>query len=110
MRDNPSSSRKRHDERFGSGLIGLGKGVWHMTTLTSSKSAVGLVLVVSSIIACGDSGDTGGTGSGGSSASGGGANGPGTNFCLVGTKGCVCVSGNCASGLVCTNKTCCDGT
>src|SRR5262245_54570121 len=82
---------------------------------TSSKSAVGLVVVACSIIGCSDSGDTGAsanaTGTGGSSTatgSGGGGSGPGTGFCLVGTKGCVCANGLCASGLVCKNEMCCD--
>ena len=93
-----------------------------MYTWTSSKSALGLALVACSIIACGDSGDTSGTGTGASASatgSGGGAGatggggsgaGPGTGFCLVGTKGCVCVDGMCAGGLVCKNDTCCDET
>src|SRR5262244_3427283 len=114
------SRRVGYHKRFGSGLITPSeRGIWHMYRWTSSKGAVGFVLAACSIVACGDSGDTGATGSGGSanatgsggnaSGSGGGGNGPGTGFCLVGTKGCVCVDGKCASGLVCKNETCCDG-
>jgi len=89
----------------------------HMYTRTSSKSAVGLVLVACSFIGCGDSGDSDGTGGSGNATGsggdatggGGGGNGPG-GFCVVGMQGCICADGLCATGLVCTNDTCCDET
>jgi len=62
----------------------------------------------------GSGGSANGTGSGGSTAgsgNGGGANGTGVSFCVVGQRGCICdAAQNCASGLVCNNNTCCDGS
>ncbi len=76
----------------------------------TSTRVVVLVFVAGAIFGCGDSGDSGDNGSGGTAnaGSGGDANAPGTRFCIIGMKGCVCDTGLCASGLVCKNNVCCD--
>jgi len=58
----------------------------------------------------GSANGNGGSGGNNAGVSGIGVNlGGGVSFCVIGSLGCLCdVSSSCATGLICTNNTCCD--